>query len=133
MSTKIKPTPFTRHPAIREWNPQPLKRPTVHPQLLEMDALARAAEVTRYGLARAEYWLSPEGWLREWWRRFLFLAAAIGAPAALLVPIITFVLTAIAAWVGLMVGIVTGLVLIAGGGIALFLVVRYFRGTPRRR
>src|SRR6266404_7320925 len=42
-----------------------LTPPRVDPKLTSLTPLERAAEVLRYSVLRAEYWLSPEGAMRQ--------------------------------------------------------------------
>lgn len=43
---------------------QAIPTPGVDPELARLGAIERSAEVLRYTLRRAEYWLSPGGTLR---------------------------------------------------------------------
>ena len=114
------------------WKPQPLEMPKVHPELLKMDSVTRSAEMIRYSARAAEYWLSPDGRLREWFRLCLFIAMVLGIPALLLFPIVTLVLTSAAQWVALVLQIVQGLALIAGCVFAIATGVRFFIARTKR-
>ena len=49
---------------LRKWDPQPIPKPELDPQLGTYSGLERAAEILRYRLHRLEYVLSPCG--RRW-------------------------------------------------------------------
>ena len=78
--------------------PTPVTSPEVDPQITRLSPIERSAEVLRYSIRRAEYWLSPEGLLREWIRRILRLAMALAVPTVLLAPLITLLLFRLQAW-----------------------------------
>lgn len=84
MSVKLQPTAI--HP------------PRVDPMLTRLDHLPRAAEVLRYTVQRMEHWLSPQGLLREWFRRNLRLALAVTLPLLLFAPAMTLLLTHATQW-----------------------------------
>lgn len=109
-----------------KWNPQLLAAPKVRPELTKLDAVTRSAEVIGYSARTAEYWLSPDGRLREWFRLCLFISVVLGIPVVLLVPVVTVVLTSVATWVALLLQIVEGLAIIAGCIVGISLALRYF-------
>jgi hypothetical protein len=105
------------------WQVQPLVKPEPDPLLEDMTAIERSAETLRYSLLRAEFFISPQGHLREWLRLNLFIALILGSTSVLIVPIVTFVLTEFTTWTSLLVKIVKNLLLIPSGilaSIALF-------------
>jgi len=55
---QLLPTPEPSEPA--QLNP-----PRVDPKLTKLTPLERAAEALRYSVLRAEYWISPEGAMRQ--------------------------------------------------------------------
>ena len=59
------------------WQPHPLVVPAVDPELPALPAPSRCAEVLRYSVLRAEFWLSPGGSLREWLRLNVWLACVL--------------------------------------------------------
>ncbi len=71
-------------------------------ELALFNAVERSAEVFRYNFNRAEYWLSPGGWLREWIRLNFRIAILMAIPALLVGPLITRALTQLSAWVTLL-------------------------------
>ncbi|HSJ04216.1 MAG TPA: hypothetical protein VK956_17250, partial [Verrucomicrobium sp.] len=60
------------------------------------------AEVFRYTFSAAEFWLSPGGWLREWIRFNLRLAAFLLVPSLLVVPLVTCALRQFSTWTDLL-------------------------------
>lgn len=80
------------------WNPTSIQKPIVHKSLPHLPWPERVGTVFAYSVARLEYWVSPSGILREWFRLvfkvFLFLAI----PTVLLCPVITYVFTQAETW-----------------------------------
>lgn len=80
-----------RRLSIILWDPRPVPRPRVDPELRYMPAIARASESIRYNLACLEHWVSPGGELREVCKisvgfalLFLVLSIPVAALATLL-------------------------------------------------
>lgn len=71
---------------------EPIRRPTVDPELLRLGSISRAAEVVRYSTARAEYWLSPGGTLRSVLKHCIKVALLIGLPVLIIGPVILLLL-----------------------------------------
>lgn len=92
-----KPVPW-RKPPSRLWNPQPLQPPQVDRELTRLPPIERSAEVIRYSVLKAEFWISRRGALREWLRINFLGALIIGSPALFIVPIITFLLGQFVTW-----------------------------------
>ncbi len=84
------------------WSPREIGPPRVEPDLSRLSPIERSAEVIRYSLCRAEYWISPNGWLREWFRINLWFAVVLAIPAILVAPLAGYLLGRIAAGSGLM-------------------------------
>ena len=84
------------------WCPREIGRPRVEPDLPRLGPVERSAEVIRYSLCRAEYWISPNGWLREWFRINLWAAIMLAIPAVLVAPLGGYLLERMAAGSGLM-------------------------------
>ena len=66
--------PGPRHrPALkfarRMWDPAPVAKPMIDPDLDQLSWPERCAEVVRHALLSIEHWLSGGGWLREWIRQ----------------------------------------------------------------
>jgi hypothetical protein len=107
------------------WQPSPIVPPTVDPLFPDMENVERAAESWRYNILSLEYWLSPNGALREYLRQVVRLSLPLGAPALLVIPIITFILASFLKWTVLLASIawrtiVLMLVLLVGGVVTLF-------------
>ena len=71
---------------------KPIRRPIVDPELTRRAPIERAAEVVRYSIARAEYWLSPGGTLRSILRFCIKAALLIGLPAIIVGPVVLLLL-----------------------------------------
>jgi len=89
----------------RSWNPKPIDPPKVDPEIESLDPLQRSAESIRYSILSTEFWLSPNGQVREWLRHNGRLAVWLAVPAFLVVPIITWILIQLSSWLRLMVSI----------------------------
>ena len=85
---------------LMPWHPREIEPPVVQPALHRMGAVERSAEVIRYAVRTAEYWVSPQGSLREWLRLNLWFALVLAVPALLIVPISTYLLAELAAGTG---------------------------------
>jgi hypothetical protein len=114
MRNKIKPCkPVTVFDKLKEiWQPTPLKPPIVDPEIEILPPIQRSAETIRYSILSFEFWISPNGQVREWFRQNAKLAAWIGLPAFLILPIVTFILVQFAGWVTTLTGIVGKLILL---------------------
>lgn len=88
---------------LRHWEPQKLEPPAIDPELVHLTPIERSSEVIRHALLSLEYWLSPSGALREWMRFNLRIGVILAVPALLVVPLITFALRQINAWVRLVI------------------------------
>jgi hypothetical protein len=115
--------------------PLPLERPQVDPDLTSLSATERSAEVLRYTSSRLEYWLSPQGELRAWFKLNLLLGLFLAVPVVLVAPVITLLLSTVATWSQylLAAAVNTLLALLAFIGIAAiltgaFFLVRFLRG-----
>ena len=91
------------------WSPRCLSPPTVDPALTELHPVVRSAEVLRYSLAKFEYWISPGGHVREVLRLSSLLAALLGIPALMVMPLVTLLLTQVLIGLDLIVKIVINL------------------------
>jgi hypothetical protein len=77
--------------------PTQLNPPRVNRQLTSLTPLERAAEVLRYSVLRAEYWLSPDGVMRQRVRFAVRLWVYVMI-AALIAPGITAVIQRVTGW-----------------------------------
>lgn len=105
------------------WHPQPIAKPLITVQFDQLDHLQRTAEVFHYSLRRLEWWISPNGTLREWLRFNLMVAAVLGIPALLIVPLITYLLEQFTSWTAQLTRIASNLIVFPTTiliGIALF-------------
>lgn len=89
--------PGPRHrPALklarRMWDPAPVPKPVIDPDLDQLGWPERCAEVVRHALLSVEHWLSRGGWLREWIRLNLWLAVVLIAATVLVIPPVTALL-----------------------------------------
>ena len=103
---KRPPAKPAAHVLRRAWNPQPLAKPRIDPQLPRMEWPERVAEVIRYTAARLEYWISRTGLLREWVKVNIWLAIALSVVAVLVVPAMSAILAGAEAWTALVAKIV---------------------------
>jgi len=80
------------------WRPQKLTKPVVDEMFPNMDAIQRSAESFRYSILSWEYWASPNGQVREWCRHNTRAVVLLFIPALIIIPIIGFALSQVAAW-----------------------------------
>jgi hypothetical protein len=112
-----------------------LDPPRVNPKLTNLTPLERAAEVIRYSVLRAEYWLSPDGAMRQRVRFALrlWIYVMIGA---LIAPSITAVIQEVTGWTAMSAEIVRNIAQIPLGLgkflLACFAVAVLFRLLFRR-
>ena len=113
-----------------------LNPPRIDPKLSTLPPLERAAEVLRYSILRAEYWLSPEGAMRQRIRFALRLWIYV-VIAALIAPAVTAVIRQITGWTAMSADIVQNIAQIPLGLgkflLACFALVLLFRLLFRRR
>lgn len=95
----------------RHWQPSKIEPPQVDPQLDQFDGAKRSAEVVRYSILSLEWWLSPNGTLREWLRLNGKISSVLLIPAVLVLPLITFIVWQVSKWIGWLVGIAGNLIL----------------------
>ena len=110
----------------RHWNPKKIEPPKADPDLEELDPATRSCEVVRYSILSAEFWLSPNGTLREWFKLNGMISAVLVIPAVIVMPLVSLILWQIAKWMGWLVGIAGHLILfplVALAGIAVAFVV----------
>lgn len=114
------PTPISSSSGIWErlrafirthWQPEKIEEPKVDPELKHLDGAQRAGEVVRYSILSLEWWISPNGKLREWLRLNSKIGSILIIPAVLVVPLVTFILWQVSKWIGWLVGIAGNLIL----------------------
>ena len=115
--------------------PTQLTPPRVDPKLTNLTPLERAAEVIRYSVLRGEYWLSPDGAMRQRVRFALRLWIYVMI-AAFIAPSVTAVIRHVTGWTTMSTEIVRNIVQIPLGLgkflLACFAVVILFRLLFRR-
>ena len=113
----------------------PLDPPRINPDLTKLNAIERASEVLRYSALRAEYWLSPDGSMRQRIRFAVRLWIYVMA-AALIAPGVTAVIRHVTGWTAMSAEIVRNIADIPLGLgkflLACFAVVILFRLLFRR-
>ena len=110
----------------RHWNPKAIEPPVVDHDLDDLDAATRSCEVIRFSLLSLEWWLSPNGTLREWLKINGKISAVLVVPAVLVMPLVTLIIYQVAKWMGWLVGIAGHIILfplVALAGIVVSLVV----------
>lgn len=78
--------------------PVPLEQPRVDPDLTTLSPIVRSAEVIRYSARRLEYWLSPRGELRCWFKLNVLVGLLLAIPVVVVAPIVTLFLLTMATW-----------------------------------
>ena len=104
-----KPKAGVRQWFTNYWHPAKVDEPTVDPELPVLNEVQRVAEVFRYSVLSIEWWISPNGALREWLRLNTIVALMLGIPALLIVPPVTFLLAEFVTWTQLLVEIAKNL------------------------
>jgi len=86
--------------AISQWklSATPLTPPLMDRSLAQQSHPMRTAMVLHYTLHRFEFWLSPNGLLREWCRRCLLLALFVAVPLLCFSPLVTVFLEHLITW-----------------------------------
>jgi hypothetical protein len=110
----------------RHWNPEKIEPPKVDPDLEDLDAATRSCEVVRFSLLSLEWWLSPNGTLREWLKLNGKITSILVIPAVLVMPLVTLIIWQVAKWMNWLVGIAGHIILfpfVALAGIIVALVV----------
>ncbi len=87
------------------WDPKPVELPVPHEKLGELDPLTRSAESIRYSILSIEFWVSNDGQVREWLRHNGRLALVLAIPVLAVLPLITFALGQLVAWMSALVSI----------------------------
>jgi hypothetical protein len=105
------------------WQPTPINRPQVDANLEKLDGLTRSAESFRYSILSIEWWISPNGRLREWLRHNTRLACWLIVPAVMVVPVVTFLLWQLLKWVRMLTSIAGGLIILPVLGLVAAVVI----------
>ncbi len=101
-----------RQIVVRRWQPEALSVPVVDHDLPQLSAIERSAEVIGYTCRRFEYWISPQGTLREWFKFNLRLAFGLAVPSLLVAPLVSFSLKQINVWIDTITKTTSNLVLV---------------------
>jgi hypothetical protein len=97
---------------LRVWlQPEVLKPPATDQNLSERSALERSVESIKYSILSLEFWISPDGVLRQWLRFNLRVAGLIAIPTITLVPAVTLLLSQFTVWTGFLVQMALNLAL----------------------
>ena len=110
----------------RHWNPEKIEPPKVDPKLENLDAATRSCEVIRFSLLSLEWWLSPNGTLREWLKLNGKIISILVIPTVLVMPLVTLIIWQVAKWMNWLVGIAGHIILfplVALAGIIVALVI----------
>ena len=78
---------------------KPICKPVVSIQLERMNGLQRTAEAFRYSLLSLEFWISPEGNIRQWMKANARFVAFMAAPTFMAFPVVTVALWEVESWV----------------------------------
>lgn len=76
----------------QSWQAKPVEQPRVNPELENLNGLTRSAESIRYSILSIEFWISPNGQVREWLRQMVGVASGLSIPALLVLPLVVFIL-----------------------------------------
>ena len=109
---------------LTAFKPEPIQKPTVDTHLNNLSPLSRSTECIRYSLLSIEFWISPDGHLREWLRRNLMLYAWLIVPAIFVMPAIGFILWQLTGWLSMLTGIVGKLIFLPILILLAFVVVK---------
>jgi hypothetical protein len=96
----------------RHWQPSKITQPKVDPDLSNLNAAQQFAEVIRFNLLSFEWWVSPNGRLREWLRLNGKVSSILLIPAVLVMPLVTLILWQLVLWIGWLLSITTKLILL---------------------
>jgi hypothetical protein len=95
----------------QHWHPKPIDPPAPDADVKDLTGPQRSAEVFRYSILSVEWWLSPNGKLREWLRLNGKISGVLLIPAVLVIPLVTFILWQAWTWTGWLVAIAGNLIL----------------------
>lgn len=93
----------------------PLALPQPPLGLTRLRPLERSTETLQFSVARFEFWLSPDGRLRECLRLGLWLWCVLSMIGVFVAPAVTYLLTQATTWTGLLAQIVHNLMLLPLG------------------
>lgn len=105
------------------WRPTLVAPPTLDSHLETLSGIERVAEVLRFSALSVENAISPYGGLRAWLKLNLLVALVLAIPAALVVPVITYLLSGFSTWAQFLAAIANNLLNAAVSMVGMFLVV----------
>jgi len=108
------------------WSPKPISPPAVDPELEDLNGVQRSAEVFRYSVLSIEWWLSPNGTLREWFKLNGKVGSILLMPAVLILPLVCFIIWQILSFVAMLVSLAGKLVVFP---IAAFIAACVIKGV----
>jgi hypothetical protein len=106
---------------------RPICKPMVNKNLSKLDALSRSAECFRYFLLSLEFWLSPNGDVREWLKHNVLLFILLIIPAILVMPVIGLILWQFTGWLSMLTAIAGKLMLILLALLVFRIVVAFIK------
>lgn len=109
-----------------------LQTPGIDPNLEEFSPIPRSAECLRHFILSTEYWLSPRGRLRWWFKINLCLWAWLLIPAIFLMPVVSVILHELDASLSVLVSIVLKLILLSVLISVAMLVIKHFPSSSSR-
>jgi len=112
---------------------RPLSPPEVDADFSAMSIGVRSAEVLRHQLTVAEYALSPNGWLRQWFKAMARLAVLVVGSVLLIAPAALLLLGAILACVEMVNAIIHSLVSILVAALLVLLLIPMLKSVINRR
>ena len=81
--------------------PHPVTRPVVDESFLRLPAWKRSLVSIFYCLRCLEYWIAPQGWIREWFRLNVLAVVLAGTTILLAGPVVTAILVSLHDWTNL--------------------------------
>jgi hypothetical protein len=108
----------------RQWQPAPITPPTVDPDLEHLNGVQRSAEVLRYSILSVEWWMSPNGRLREWLRLNGKGSAILLIPALLILPLVGLILWQFLCWTVLLVALAGKLIVLPIAALIAVVVIK---------
>ncbi len=119
----------------KAWHPKPVDPPTVDPDLPHLDALTRSAESIRYSILSFEFWISPNGQVREWLRHNASIGAWMAISGLLVLPLVVLILYQVMKAVGLLTSIAGHMIvlplLVLVAAVVVLVVLSVFKGILR--
>lgn len=89
----------------QSWHAKQVEQPRVDPELENLNGLTRSVESIRYSILSIEFWISPNGQVREWLRQMTGVASWLAVPAVLVLPLVVLILWQIVKAVTMLVAI----------------------------